>query len=427
MRGNALLAMMATILFLSVSCGKKATEVYSAPNSQYQAGIIASCTTKTRAYEIAEELGGQFRVINEEKKLMEFRGIDGEALKELLPRARFLQNKVYDSLVETSSFNVEASYASNEPFHGAGIPIYRNGTSSSYFPHLDQIDGVTTPNGKAGEGVIIAVIDTGVHYNHQDLSPNILTNSNGNLIGYDFYNGDNYPNDDHGHGTHVAGLAAGTRSGVAPKAKIMPIKVLNSNGQGDIATIAAGILYALDMGADIINLSLGGVGSQMAQRDIESLISGVRLAEAKGRLLVAAAGNGGDDSVGDCNDEDPIYPSSFQTDSIISVAAVDSYNNLTYYSNYGGSTVHIAAPGGNNNYDGLYSTAINGGYLSMAGTSMATPLVSGLAALIKSSNPNLSSKQIRNIIFSTGKSSNSLQGVTETGKVINVRNAINAI
>src|SRR5690606_28971418 len=109
-----------------------------------------------------------------------------------------------------------------EPFHGAGIPIYRNGITSYQFPHLGQIDGVTTPNGKAGEGVIIAVIDTGVYYNHQDLSPNILTNSNGNLIGYDFYNGDNYPNDDHGHGTHVAGLAAGTRSGVAPKAKIMP-------------------------------------------------------------------------------------------------------------------------------------------------------------------------------------------------------------
>src|SRR5690606_17709986 len=208
---------------------------------------------------------------------------------------------------------------------------------------------------------------------------------------YDFYNGDNYPNDDHGHGTHVAGLAAGTRSGVAPKAKIMPIKVLNSNGQGDIATIAAGILYALDMGADIINLSLGGVGSQMAQRDIESLISGVRLAESKGRLLVAAAGNGGDDFLGDCNDEDPIYPSSFQTDSIISVAAVDSYNNLAYYSNYGGSTVHIAAPGGNGGYEGLNSTTIDGSYNYMSGTSMATPLVSGLAALIKSSNPNLSS------------------------------------
>src|SRR5690606_2794348 len=99
---------------------------------------------------------------------------------------------------------------------------------------------------------------TGVNYNHPDLNPNIYRN-NGNIIGKNFVNGSYFPMDDHGHGTHVAGLAAGTVSGIAPRAKIMPIKVLNSSGKGDIGSIAAGILYALDNGADIVNLSLGGM------------------------------------------------------------------------------------------------------------------------------------------------------------------------
>ena len=423
MQWNASWAMMA-ILFIFTGCGK-AFQVSDAPTNQHFAGIIATCTTTTEALQLAKELDGQFRVLSEEKKLIEFIGIEQKDLEKKLKRSRFIKNIVYDGLIETSS-QASAQFVDASPFTGPGTPIYRNEISYYDFPHLAQIEAPAVPGKIAGDGVVIAIVDSGVAYNHPDLNPNILTDNLGNMIGKNFITASAAPFDDNGHGTHVAGLAAGTRSGVAPRSKILPVKVLNSQGRGDIGTIAAGILYAIDQGADIINLSLGGPAAEMMQYEVSRLLSTIKMAKTKDRLIIAAAGNGGRDELGDCNDEQPVFPASFQEESLISVAAVDSYNNLTSYSNYGKVTVDITAPGGNGGYwgGGLFSTSNTGGYVEMSGTSMATPLVSGLAALIKSANPNLTSTDIKNIIFQTGESKRGLQDYIATGKVINVQNAL---
>lgn len=449
----ARMAILFILLFNLVSCGKSISEIMSAPKTQDQAGLIASCTTKAQAVELAESEGIQFRVINEKRRIIEFYGIDAETLKAKLPKSRLKTNTVYqEKLIASEGFGAKSF--GDYPFYGAHSPKYRNSSAGRYFPHLTQIEAVDAHGGAQGQGVVIAVVDTGVYYNHPHLSPNIKTNpsdphggqadnidddNNGfsdDYVGWDFYNGDAYPIDDNGHGTHVAGLAAGTFGGVAPKAKIMPIKVLSSDGRGDLGSIAAGILYAIDNGADIVNLSLGGPASGAASRDLQALLNSVEIAEQNDALIIAAAGNGGADGIGDCNDAEPMYPANIQSGAVVAVAAVDAFNDITSYSNFGVESVHVAAPGGDNYMGGLLSTGIpncNGPcnstdevYRTSMGTSMATPVVSGLAALIKSAKPSLSFIQIKNIIMSQGIDVDSLIDKVQSGKVVNAKLAVQA-
>ncbi len=441
------------ILFLISSCGQKSLETTRAPRSQEQAGIISACTTEAEAKSLAQAHQIKFRILSKKGKLVEFIGIEEVELKKLITKP-LLKNIVYSELIESQGGDsLEAQAVTNSAYFGPAPASYRSPNVHSHFSHLAQIDGLEIHPQVQGHGIVIAVIDTGVDYNHPHLSSNIWTNnldghstlannkdSDGNgfiddYVGWDFYNSDPYPNDDNGHGTHVAGLAAGTLSGVATKAKIMPIKVLSSSGQGDIGTVAAGVLYAIENGADIINLSLGGSGGSKISEAIKKLISYVELARKKDIMLVSAAGNGGFDGVGDCNDASPTYPASIPSDAMISVAAVDADSKLTSYSNYGRKSVHIAAPGGDDYSGGLLSTAIsycssqcgvqNANYTTMSGTSMATPLVSGTLALIKSAtNKKLSVKNLRSILFNSGVEASSLPLFIQSGKVINVANAI---
>jgi subtilisin family serine protease len=442
------------ILLSFVSCAKDVSEIFGAPKTQDQAGLIASCTTKAQAIEVAHKTGAKFRVINEKRKIVEFLNIDAKELKENLPHIKLRENIVYDEpLVASDNFGAQ-SYTGDYPFYGAHSPVYRTESSGRYFKHLGQIDALVPTNGAQGEGVTIAIVDTGVYYNHPHLSPNILTNPNdqhGSLennfdddnngynddyVGYDFYNNDPYPMDDNGHGTHVAGLAAGTYGGVAPKAKILSIKVLGADGRGDLATVAQGILYALDRGVDIVNLSLGGPASSTASRDLQALLNSVEVARQNDSLIIAAAGNGGSDGIGDCNDSEPIYPANIQNGAVISVAAVDSYNNITNYSNFGVETVHVAAPGGDMYTGQLTSTGIPSCYgqcsqsqqvyTGSMGTSMATPIVSGIVALVKSANINLSNIQIKEIVMNNGVDVKSLTDKVQSAKVINAAMAVQA-
>jgi subtilisin family serine protease len=445
MKWNSTYVLIICVLF--ASCGKSINEKSSAPRTKDQAGIIASCTSRSEAKAIAEELDIEFRVINEKRKIIEFIGISQEDLAKFRPNSKFRKNKLYEDVLFAGDF--KASSTDNYQFYGAHTPQYRNQNSGRYFPHLEQISALDASS--LGEGVTIAVIDTGVYYNHPHLSPNILTNNsdrhgdqannsdddnNGfidDYVGWDFYNGDAYPIDDNGHGSHVAGLAASTYMGVAPKAKILPIKVLGADGRGDLGTIAAGILYAIDRGADVINLSLGGTVGAEVTSEVQQIINAVKLAK-NNSLLVAAAGNGGNDGLGDCNDSLPIYPANIQEQNVLSVASVDLYNELTEYSNFGGSTVHVAAPGGDNYTGKLNSIALpycfgpcassNIPYKGSMGTSMATPIVSGLAAVIKSANSTLSPKQIKDIIIASGTKLPYLEGLIQSSSVINVENAL---
>ncbi|HVL38452.1 MAG TPA: S8 family peptidase, partial [Fimbriimonadaceae bacterium] len=207
--------------------------------------------------------------------------------------------------------------------------------------------------------VIVAILDTGVDLSHPDLLPKLT-------IGWDFVNNDAWADDDHGHGTHCAGIAAaGTNNaigvaGIGFNSRIMPVKVLGSNGSGSYAYIVAGIRYAADNGAKVISLSLGGQSTSYALEDA------VNYAWSKGAIVVAAAGN--------ANSTTPHYPAAYTN--AIAVGASESNDARASYSNYG-SWVDVAAPGSS-----ILSTTRGGGYGYMSGTSMATPHVAGQAALV---------------------------------------------
>jgi thermitase len=238
----------------------------------------------------------------------------------------------------------------------------------------------------------IAIIDTGIDYNHSDLVNKFRRLSNGQIYGYNLLNNTTNANDDNGHGTHCAGIAAaeinngigvagiaGWRPGLSgynQYVQLMPVKVLDANGSGTLTNVARGITWAADNGAHVLSMSLGG--SSGAQ----SLSDAVNYAWTRGCLIVAAAGNGGSSS--------PQYPAYYTN--CIAVAATDSSDTLTYFSQYG-SWVDIAAPGA-----GIYSTYRGNSYATLDGTSMACPHVSGAAALVWSHAPSLTNQQLRSIL-----------------------------
>ncbi len=256
--------------------------------------------------------------------------------------------------------------------------------------------------GYTGQGVVVAVVDTGVQFSHPDLNSQIYINAGeigGNGIdddhngyvddtsGWDFYSNDNYADDGNGHGTHVAGIIAAAANGfgatgVAPGAKIMPIRVLGSDGSGSTNSVAAGIRYAVDNGADIINLSLGGPLSSVIQ-------TAIQYAQQRNVLVVSAAGNESASL--------PTYPArlSASLSNVISVGAYSSAGAIASFSNDVGTSaaVQVDAPGVS-----IYSTYLNGQYARLSGTSMAAPQVAGLAALALSANPSLTAAQLRTLI-----------------------------
>ncbi|MCC5644274.1 S8 family serine peptidase [Nostoc sp. CHAB 5824] len=275
--------------------------------------------------------------------------------------------------------------------------------------------------GYTGKGVIVAVVDTGVDYNHEDLRNNIWTNANeivGNSIdddgngyiddnyGWNFADKNNNTLDNNGHGTHVSGAIAGENNnygvtGIAYDAKIMPVKVLNESGSGSYNSISKGIRYAVDNGANVINLSLGGTSSN---RTLESAID---YASSKGVIVVMAAGNDGDSS--------PDYPARYAYKSGIAVGAVDKNNNMPDFSNRSGTDeiAYVTAPGVK-----VYSSVPNNQYATYSGTSMATPHVAGVVALMLSTNSSLTDAQVRQIVTET--TGNSTQTTSSNFNLSNV-------
>lgn len=228
--------------------------------------------------------------------------------------------------------------------------------------------------------VRVAVVDTGVDYNHPDLKNRVLKN-----LGYNFINNSRDAMDDNWHGTHVAGIIAaeaGNNVGVTgivgdADVKIIPVKVMDENGNGSSDIIAQGIRYGADVGADIINFSIGfGVKDKYIEEAI-------KYARSKGVLVIVSSGN---DNL-NCDSSSPASDEGAYT-----VASVNSYDEKSDFSNYG-TSVNIAAPG-----EGILSTVPGEGYEYRDGTSMAAPIVVGVAAMIKAENPNLSPEEIENIL-----------------------------
>jgi serine protease len=249
-----------------------------------------------------------------------------------------------------------------------------------------------------GNGAIVAIIDTGVKQSLADLAE---TNF---IAGYDFVNNDDNPTDDAGHGSHVCGTVAQSTNnngigvaGIAYNSTIMPVKVLNSKGSGTWDQVADGIRYAADNGADIINLSLGGTV------DGTTLENAVNYAWDNGVVVVCAAGNS--------NSSAPYYPAYYANS--IAVTATNYLDEKASYSNYG-SWVDMSAPGGDSNdYNGdgygdgilqnTFSRRSGDGYYFYTGTSMASPHVAGVAALVKACNPSLTNADVRTILETTAE------------------------
>ncbi len=229
----------------------------------------------------------------------------------------------------------------------------------------------------------VAVLDTGVDYTHPDLKNRVLKSK-----GYNFVDNNSDAMDDNGHGTHVSGIIAANANdniGIAGidgtlDVKIIPIKVLNSNGEGEVNDIVKGIKYAADNGADIINLSFG------ANEKSKSIAEAISYAKSKGAFVVAAAGNDNEDS-------DNISPAG---DGAFTVAAMSYNYKKASFSDYG-SCIKVSAPGVE-----ILST-VPGGYEAWDGTSMAAPVATGIAAMVKAEDPNLSPSQIEDVLDSTAK------------------------
>ncbi|MCB0365099.1 MAG: S8 family serine peptidase, partial [Bdellovibrionales bacterium] len=326
----------------------------------------------------------------------------------------------------------------------------------------------------AAKDVVVAVIDTGVDYTHEDLVDNLWRNAgemgqdsqgrdkatngvddDGNgyvddVIGWDFARNDNKPFDlsvpptdllfgggNPGHGTHVAGCVAARSDngkgviGVADNhIKIMALRFLTEKGEGTTADAIKAIRYAVDNGAQVTNNSWGSEGEDSNDAaGNKALRDAVAYAESKGSIFVAAAGNG-HQGRGYNNDTDsrPGYPASYPHDIIISVAAIDKSDNLGSFSNWGPKGVDVAAPG-----VAVFSTMVGNQYNDLVidmlgmkvtwdGTSMASPHVAGAVALYWSRNPGKTWQEVKEAVMTTARRTNSLSNKVLSGGKLDVRN-----
>lgn len=248
--------------------------------------------------------------------------------------------------------------------------------------------------------IIVGVIDTGMDLTHPDLAPNLWTNpgeipANGvdddgngyvdDIHGYDFVNRDGDPTDDNGHGTHCCGVIAARGddgvgiAGVNWRLQLMALKFLDYAGSGTSSNAVLALQYAVRMGCRLTSNSWGGGPASQA------MLNAVAAAGAAGQLFVTAAGNAGSD-----NDAVPVFPASYSAENILVVAATDHADQLTGFSNYGLTSVDIAAPG-----DQILSTWPGGGYRLLSGTSMATPHVAGAAAFLLGRFPSMTAMQAK--------------------------------
>jgi subtilisin family serine protease len=274
---------------------------------------------------------------------------------------------------------------------------------------------------KGSKDFIVADIDTGIDYNHEDLSLNVWRNPHpsdkNDVVGFDFIHNDGLPFDDNEHGTHTAGTigAVGGNgigiSGVNQRVSLMSLKFLAGDGSGTTADAIRAIDYAINHGAKVLSNSWGGKGDSENQ----VLKDAIDRARLKDVLFIAAAGNDSGDNDGSGAD----YPAAFNNDNIIAVAATDEKDGLAFFSNYGKKTTHLAAPGVN-----IYSTVPGNKYASLSGTSMACPHVAGGVALLWSLHPSWNYKKVKEVLLKTVDLLPALANKTITGGRMNVLKAL---
>ncbi len=325
------------------------------------------------------------------------------------------------------NYIVTAAATPNDPRFAELYGLDNNGQTGGT-PDAD-IDAPEAWDSQTGTDVVVAVIDTGLDYNHEDIAGNVWSNpgeipnngidddNNGYIDdtrGWDFVNGDNDPFDDNDHGTHVSGTIAAVGNngigvaGVNWSARIMPLKFLSARGSGSTADAISALDYAVMMGARISNNSWGGGAFSQA------LFDSIAAAQTAGHLFVAAAGNSSVNT-----DTSPSYPASYDLDNIVSVAATDDNDALASFSNFGALSVDLGAPGVS-----ILSTTPANTYSSFSGTSMASPHVAGVAALVLAADPSLDLVGLKAVLMDSVDAISALAGITVTGGRLNAANAV---
>jgi subtilisin family serine protease len=326
------------------------------------------------------------------------------------------------SAVRTLERRSDVEYA--EPNHRVhAVAAYPTDPKASSLWGLHSVRGPEVwDTASRGSGQVVAVVDTGVAMTHPDLRDDLWTKpGSSNVHGYDFVGDDSDPTDENEHGTHVAGTIAAEAdngigvAGVAPAAKIMPVRVLDADGSGYDSDVASGVTYAADQGARTINLSLGGAGSS------QTMSLAISHAAAAGAVVVAAAGNDRANNDG----ANPEYPCAYPQTNLVCVAAIASDGSLASFSNYGATSVDVAAPGVS-----VLSTvptfAASSGYATFSGTSMATPHVSGVVALVHAALPNATPAEVAQAIRTGAIGQSNLSGKTVSGGHADAPGAIGA-
>lgn len=284
------------------------------------------------------------------------------------------------------------------------------------------------------KNIVVAVLDSGIDYTHKDLKNNMWINPQEKVNGKDDDN-NGYVDDIYGwnfvsnnanpkttsssnHGSHVAGIIGATGSnntgivGIAPNVRMMALRFIGDSGTGSTSGAIRGIDYAVSKRVFAINNSWGSKGTS------KSLGDAILRAEKAGVLFLVAAGNGSN-SVGFNIDRTPWYPAAYSNSNVLSVAATRTDDSLTAFSNFGINKVDVAAPGSQ-----ILSTVSNQAYQNMSGTSMATPLVTGLAVLVKAANPKLTYKEVIKIIRGSVDRKASLANKVASGGRVNAYKAV---
>ncbi len=352
--------------------------------------------------------------------------------------------RVQDELNKCHDFTKRINVTSNEDYNSLSTQDIRSSKilteQLAQFSHLKELGVEKTWQVTTGHSQIIAVIDSGVNYNHFALKNNILFNNleipnngidddnNGfidDYLGYDLVNSDPFPYDDHGHGSHVAGISSSSVFGIAKDSKILAVKAMSPSG-GDLGSLAGGIFYAVDRGAKILNLSFGNYGKAHP-----TMIKAVNYAEKKGAIIVAAAGNG-DHAFGIPINTDiaPNYPSALNNDNIIAVAAKSNKGLLASYSNFGKKSVDVVAPGGDSDdliFSAFHKNPANIHIKGMSGTSMASPIVAGISAQLWSLNPELTVREIKELLLKSGNYNKNLKDKVLSSRYISSTQAIDSL
>jgi subtilisin family serine protease/6-phosphogluconolactonase (cycloisomerase 2 family) len=365
-------------------------------------------------------------------------------VRDALAASPIVGNFQLDTLVQAAVFPNDPRFSNPDSNDQYGLfNIGQNGGTADADIDADLAWNVTT----GSADVVVAVIDSGIDYNHPDLAANIWTSPGGIpspddpqveiTHGWDFHNRDGDPLDDHGHGTHVAGTigAVGDNAigvaGVNWTTSLLPLKFLDEHNVGSVADAIAAINYATRLKTEfgvnlrVINASWGGTG--VDDPDLDAAIEAAGAAEI---LFVAAAGNGDVFGRGQDIDHQPFFPASFDSENLLAVAATDRNDRLTTFTNFGSESVDLGAPGLS-----IWSTQlfIDAGqptqftYGTRSGTSMAAPHVAGVAALTWAAAPDASLQEVRQAILEGGDVLASLQDVTQTGRRLNAHGTLRAL